>query len=1472
MNNDFIFISHSSKDDDFVKDLREALESSGLTVWVDSRNLRGGAKLAQEVEQAIKQARQVIVVLSPNTINSPWVREEIQKALEVERKRKDEGYRVIPALLPGVEPSALPLWFDEEPVGVRVGIKVGGLSEALPEILAALGERLPNDKQRIQEPTARPVAELRLKLKNASIEQIAEGKRRVTATTQLTYDPADASRPAPDSREFKFTAPLGPIEADDLRWYLESYYLWPTGVFTERARYIEEQLPKWGHDLYQAATAAQSAQDLLADWKQNAEGIERRFSVFVDSRLSEGSSHEEQAAANEAASALLSLPWELLHDGRTYLFHGNYPVRVRRCLAKERPESANPTSLPIRILLVSPRPEDERTSYIDHRISARPLVEAVENLGELVDLTVLTPPTFPALQQALRKASEAREPFHVVHFDGHGVYDREHGLGALCFEDPKDSRKLGKRASELIYASPPKNKLGGESKYLADLVRDYRIPLVFLEACQTATTEEIPTASVAAKLLEEGVTSVVAMSHSVLVEAARRFVEAFYGELAEGKRVGTAMLAGQQALYGDTWRGKMMGAGELRLQDWFVPVLYQEEQDPQLITRLPSKEVQQLQAKQRRLSLGELPDPPPHQFQGRSRELLALERLLHGEPYAVVQGTGGSGKTTLAVELARWLVRVGRFRRAAFVSLQRYTDARSVLDSIGRQLLPERDSWSVAQYPDLKKALQPVQRALADRPTIIVLDNLESVLPDQTGQLPLGAAPVEELFDLCKKLLDAEPATRIVFTSREALPAPFDQKHSERSLDPLTRDDAIKLVSHVMAQEGLIPNPDDPGDKEQDIIDLVEAVNCHARALVKLAPEVARRGVRATTENLQQIMEELHKRYPHDRENSLYASVELSLGRLPPETREQIKALSVFHGGANLAVLGPMLGLDPKGVAGPAKQLIEVGLAEAVGYGHLRLDPALPPYLLREMSEAEQEEAKSRWADATRRLMASLYEQQFKDTKLARQLTLLELANLMAMLLWIQDKVAPEEVVDLAQSVESVLSTLGRPQALTQATKVREQAAARLGKWSHARFLTDSANIERLLERSDLESAYTAAQHLLQQCSAAGEEAYPRAAYDIAIAHFRLGQVLEMGGEAEAALSTLAEAQRRFQALADAGDTSAEDTVSVAISESGNCLMVLGRLDEAAVAFQESIRRAEKLGNKRSIAVSKGNLGTVRMQQQRYAEALVSHNEARDIFERLGEPTMVSTAYHQRMVHRHARQFEQAEHAYRQSLAISVQQKDWAGEAISLGELGNLYDAMERLEEAVKCHRQAVDIYVRLQDQGREGSVRNNLADTLIKLQRYNEARRELHRAIECSKPYGHAAEPWKTWGIVCDLERVTGNQGAAAQARQQAIESYLTYRRVGGQSMTTGAELCTRAARAIAQGDTTELEQLLAQLLGADVRPSAKVMIPKLQAILRGDRVPALADDPNLDYDDAVELQLLLESLQSGNIPDAQS
>jgi len=173
---------------------------------------------------------------------------------------------------------------------------------------------------------------------------------------------------------------------------------------------------------------------------------------------------------------------------------GARPVQVRQRLPNRVSLDRAVTQPPVRILLVSPRPEDDSAGYIDHRISALPLVTALENLGVLVNPTVLAPPTFPALQQELDRAHKKGTPYHVVHFDGHGVFSKETGLGKLCFEDPQDLEKLEKRKSQLV-----------DAQEIAGLFREHQVPLVFLEACQSAKSEEDPTASVEAKLLDEGV-------------------------------------------------------------------------------------------------------------------------------------------------------------------------------------------------------------------------------------------------------------------------------------------------------------------------------------------------------------------------------------------------------------------------------------------------------------------------------------------------------------------------------------------------------------------------------------------------------------------------------------------------------------------------------------------------------------------------------------------------------------------------------------------------------------------------------------------------------------------------------------------------------------------------------------------------------------------------------------------------------
>src|SRR4030095_6223195 len=93
--------------------------------------------------------------------------------------------------------------------------------------------------------------------------------------------------------------------------------------------------------------------------------------------------------------------------------------------------------------------------------------------------------------------------------------------------------------------------------------------------------------------------------------------------------------------------------------------------------------------------------------------------------------------------------------------------------------------------------------------------------------------------------------------------------------------------------------------------------------------------------------------------------------------------------------------------------------------------------------------------------------------------------------------------------------------------------------------------------------------------------------------------------------------------------------VSVSMVETGDCLRDLGRLNEAATTYEDAVRRAEKLGDKRQVAVIKFQFGTVRLRQQRYTDALANYTEARDVATILGEPGLVATAWYQiGMVHK----------------------------------------------------------------------------------------------------------------------------------------------------------------------------------------------------------------------------------------------
>ncbi|MEH2249324.1 toll/interleukin-1 receptor domain-containing protein [Nostoc sp.] len=79
------FLSHSSQDQEFVSKLVEVLRDHGIPVWYSKTNILGAQQWHDEIGNALKRCDWFLVVLSPNSVDSMWVKRELIFALQQNR-------------------------------------------------------------------------------------------------------------------------------------------------------------------------------------------------------------------------------------------------------------------------------------------------------------------------------------------------------------------------------------------------------------------------------------------------------------------------------------------------------------------------------------------------------------------------------------------------------------------------------------------------------------------------------------------------------------------------------------------------------------------------------------------------------------------------------------------------------------------------------------------------------------------------------------------------------------------------------------------------------------------------------------------------------------------------------------------------------------------------------------------------------------------------------------------------------------------------------------------------------------------------------------------------------------------------------------------------------------------------------------------------------------------------------------------
>lgn len=138
-----VFLSHNKeRDGEFVKKISLKLMSYGILPWLDEFELLPGSDIYSDIESAIKFSHAFAIFISKDSIREKsWVETELQKAIEIENKRKKF---IIPIFLGKIDElvnsEQIPAhWFDDHYKRLnKLGIESTIISDENEEIVARL--------------------------------------------------------------------------------------------------------------------------------------------------------------------------------------------------------------------------------------------------------------------------------------------------------------------------------------------------------------------------------------------------------------------------------------------------------------------------------------------------------------------------------------------------------------------------------------------------------------------------------------------------------------------------------------------------------------------------------------------------------------------------------------------------------------------------------------------------------------------------------------------------------------------------------------------------------------------------------------------------------------------------------------------------------------------------------------------------------------------------------------------------------------------------------------------------------------------------------------------------------------------------------------------------------------------------------------------------------------------------------------
>jgi tetratricopeptide (TPR) repeat protein len=1041
----------------------------------------------------------------------------------------------------------------------------------------------------------------------------------------------------------------------------------------------------------------------------------------------------EHAATIELVIAdpdLQRVPWEYLYDGARWLALDFSMTRQ----VKDAPAASAPSD-GAHVLVVA---SDPLVYPNDTPVVALNIARERANLktafaGKPYRVQFIAPPTLDALHKQLAAPDQRA----IIHFIGHGIATAD---GArLLFQD---NCGIAQSVPARDFVAP---------------MRD-RAWLVFLNACQSATTLETSASNLAHDLARAGVPYVVAMQFSVPEIVALRLSEFFYTFLAQGNSVEQSVLAARRALARDENLARTP-AGDVRAFALGIAVVYSAH----LSTPLRSAQD----------ARGEIIDPhphaeydtpiqPPQKFRGRIAELVALGRLFEngyatqteiddafrregrlpaGARVIVIRGEGGIGKSTLArraVEFFDW-----RFPDGILgISFEILPSKDGLIAKLGRWL------WGNA-FDKLDESAREgaVRDELRRRRALILADNFETLIEGVAQKSPVA----RQLAPFLASIAGGE--TVLLITTRAEVKGFANAR--EILLEGLDADEARALFWDFASARYREPD-------ESLAAQLVEKVGGHPLAIELLAhafsdsaealPEFLR-----GFENHLARAENLYK--SAERQQTLAGCFDYSFAFLPAPAQAFFPKLKLFA--------APFLADAVKFIfqADDAATLVNL-LRQKSFVRAFEFAEDTPLYYLhptarwyaeereKEIEGLREKEIGTRYGEWYARIANAGFasfagKTNLFDVALARA----SVPDLMAAREWMQ----PDARVWHSFRIAYLFRTFGTLQeglnALDEAAAIADKHKLDKAKSS---VLFEMANI--FVTRGDLDRAMQLYQQSLQIKEQLGDLKGKSATLH------QMAGVFVTRGDLDRAMQLYQQSASIDEQLGDLQGKSAT------LHEMANIFVTRGDLDRAMQLYQQSLQIKEQLGDLKGKSATLHQMADVFVTRGDLDQAMQLYRQSLQIKEQLGDLQGKSATLHQMAdVFVTRGDLDQAMQLYRQSLQIIEQLGDLQGKSATLHQMAGVFVTRGDLDQAMQLYQQSLQIIEQLGDL--QGKIRT-LANVAVMLDNNNQLDEAIQLYIEALRISHQLSDQFAVANVIAMMSSVLVKQGKLQDALKALIDS----------------------------------------------------------------------------------------------------